>query len=339
MIRKPYLPLEEPNSSASELVWSLRRRRILAHEARGHTREMLFRILFAGLELVNTRLFLAKCLSYLGGLADFLANDLPLVVLVLLDGVQQSLALRHVVSLCSANARRHVGTHLVLGKLGVMHILCLLVAGRGDEGLDAPCTNASSRTLRSWSGRSNYVSGMIQSRLPWTNLGNLGPAVAGITHLLQPKFLLRRPRRVRPAFLSRGLACRCRAGIVYRGLRLGWRRSSLRSLGRHGGLNLPDRGGWRRSGDWRRRRGGRGLALSWPAGLGRCLGRGRLLRGGSVGGLLGDVHGRLARRRVVLLLGGQAGLGTVGEIHALLLFIATSHLGRVCMCLVAESGD
>lgn len=160
-------------------------------------------------------------------------------------------------------------------------------------------------------------------------LGNLGPAIAGISHLLETQLLLRRPGRIGPAFLGRGLRSRSDVGVLGRSLAL------ARGSGLVGG---------------RRRR--RWLALAWrdrsrrgarSGGLGRVggrafplatwLGRRLLLTAGlRIGRLLRNVHGRLDGRRVMLLLSPHIGLGgAVGEFHTL---IATGHVGLVGMVAV-----
>lgn len=80
-----------------------------------HTREMLLRILLASL----------------GRLADLGADGLPLVVLVLLDGVHEGGALLFVlISICylpnhvtSIGVKKVGANYLILSKLGVMHVL------------------------------------------------------------------------------------------------------------------------------------------------------------------------------------------------------------------------
>lgn len=65
--------------------------------------------------------------------ANFLANSLPLVVLVVLDSTKKRLA-------------------LVFGKLGVVHILMVVSADEDIRWIRnaIPCTNASSRYPRFW---------------------------------------------------------------------------------------------------------------------------------------------------------------------------------------------
>lgn len=165
-------------------------------------------------------------------------------------------------------------------------------------------------------------------------LGNLGPAVASVTHLLETQLLLRGPRRVGPALLGgrqrdwgdngvlgRSLGLTRGSGLGggrrrRRWLDLAWGNRSRRGpscggLSRVGGRAFPLAG-------WRRRR----------------LGRRLLLTGGlRIGRLLRNIHGRLDGRRVMLLLlSPHVGLGgAVGELHAL---IATGHVGLVRMVAV-----
>lgn len=171
----------------------------------------------------------------------------------------------------------------------------------------------------------------------YTYLGNLSPAVSGISHLLQSQLLLRGPGRVGPALLS-GRRHGSGSGVCVLGRSRRWlrRRSGLRS-GRRGRRRLTlDRG----HGRWSGGRGGRRgsiLSRSLPRTGIRRLDRGllsrRLLLGRrAIWRLLRYAHGRLDWRWVVLLLRSHVGLGAVGKLHALLL-VAT-HIGRVRMVTV-----
>jgi hypothetical protein len=99
--------------------------------------EMFFGILFASLWIEKREIEL-ECKSqwdpmwtrvqpYLGRLADFLSDDLPLVCLVLLDCVTEFYGLRKISGGDSKNARSLPITtkvsYLIFGKFSVMHIL------------------------------------------------------------------------------------------------------------------------------------------------------------------------------------------------------------------------
>jgi hypothetical protein len=62
--------------------------------------------------------------SYLGRLADLLANDFPLIIFVLFNGIQQRLALMEgEVSMVACLTGRVDICYLVLGKLSIVHVL------------------------------------------------------------------------------------------------------------------------------------------------------------------------------------------------------------------------
>lgn len=75
-------------------------------------------------------------LASLGGFANLLADNLPFVVFVLLDGAQEVLALWHEIGQHlgrqwePGGIRKGLGTYLVLGKLGIVHVLETVSMGR-----------------------------------------------------------------------------------------------------------------------------------------------------------------------------------------------------------------
>lgn len=164
-------------------------------------------------------------------------------------------------------------------------------------------------------------------------LGNLGPAIAGVSHLLEAQLLLRGPRRVGPALLGRRLRGRGDVDILGRGLGLTQGRGLRGGRRRRRRLDLArgDRSRRGPSGGGLGRVGGRAFPLAGR--LRRRLGWRLLLTAWlRIGRLLRNIHGRLDGRRVMLLLSPHVGLGgAVGELHAL---IATGHVGLVSVVAV-----
>ena len=87
---------------ASSTLVLLRDRKSAGAGGEVRTRKVLLRILFTSLGVgVSTRrrnskrqeFFFFFRVAYLGGLANFLADDFPLVVFVLLNGIEEGLAL------------------------------------------------------------------------------------------------------------------------------------------------------------------------------------------------------------------------------------------------------
>ena len=71
------------------------------------TREVLFR----------------KLLARFGWLADFLSNEFPLIILILLDGVEKVLFLEPILLVTSVEGNGVSKSYLILGELSVVHIL------------------------------------------------------------------------------------------------------------------------------------------------------------------------------------------------------------------------
>jgi hypothetical protein len=174
------------------------------------------------------------------------------------------------------------------------------------------------------------------------SFGDFCPAVASISHLLQAKLFLRCPGGVGPALLCRWRCNYLRIRIICRGLRrrlgdhcLRCRRSCHRWLD----LGGSDRC---RSGNCGRRR---SSGRCWPFPLPTCRSRRRrrrlLGRRRTIRGLLRNIHGRLNRRWVMLLLlGGLLLLRChirLSVLLELMLVITTGHVRLVLMRVAIEA--
>lgn len=135
-------------------------------------------------------MLLGVLLAGLGGLANLLADNLPLAVLVFLDGVKKGLA-------------------LILGELGVVHILVPMLLHTTFR------TRGESLTHKLAAGPWLYIPGTV---LEITYLGDLSPALARVTHLLEPKLFRGGPRGIGTALLHRGWGRR-RGDVIYYRLR------------------------------------------------------------------------------------------------------------------------
>lgn len=149
-------------------------------------------------------------------------------------------------------ALQRVGkAYLILGKLSVMHIFVPML-------LDTAFCPCGERLSQSQSVPIR-VTTSLQQACPY--LGNLGPALAGISHLLQTQLLRRGPWRICAALLRRrarlysGLGVDCRRRLrrgsyrSRRGRHRDWRRYGRSLLSR----NLGGLGGSRDDGRLRRR--------------------------------------------------------------------------------------
>lgn len=110
---------------------------------------MLFGILFAGLlESVKDHPAGFRIASYLGRLADLLADDLPFICFVLLDGVAELYRLLGVSIRLDLNQCWTMGSsYLLFPKFSIMHVL-RAVSMNGYPGIPrmhvvSPCTSAS----------------------------------------------------------------------------------------------------------------------------------------------------------------------------------------------------
>ena len=153
---------------------------------------------------------------YFRGLANLLTNDFPFTLLILLDrGKQGGTLFKELITHPIAVSPTHGHSHLVFGKLGIMHVLQSWVSARQSKMCSyitdfvvvllntALCASGESLDrARSVSMVNEHSDKRRIAFSKHTDLCNFAPALSCVSHSLESLLLDWRPRGIRAAFLT-----------------------------------------------------------------------------------------------------------------------------------------